>query len=80
MNKNIEKLNNVVLARICVANFREEGEIYLDKVVGEAGESTSKVFWNIKILYNGRWTSRLKNCKKNMELMKKAAINYAQIY
>ena len=44
VNENIEKLNDEVLARICVANFREEGEIYLDKVVGEAGESTSKVF------------------------------------
>ena len=27
-----------------MANFREEGEVYVDKVVGEAGESTSKVF------------------------------------
>ena len=40
----VEKLNDEVLSRICVANFREEGEVYVDKVVGEAGESTSKVF------------------------------------
>ena len=44
IHSEVEKLNDEVLSRICVANFREEGEIYVDKVVGEAGESTSKVF------------------------------------
>ena len=41
-----EKVSNLTddeLSRICVANFREKGEIYVDKVVGEAGETTTKV-------------------------------------
>ena len=41
-----EKMKNLQendLARVCVANFRQNEEIYVDKVVGEAGETTSKV-------------------------------------
>ena len=41
-----EKMKNLQendLARACVANFRQNEEIYVDKVVGEAGETTSKV-------------------------------------
>ena len=41
-----EKMKNLKeedLARVCVANFRQNEEIYVDKVVGEAGETTSKV-------------------------------------
>ena len=43
INEKISNLSDEELARICVANFREEGEVYVDKVVGEAGETTSKV-------------------------------------
>ena len=39
----ISNLSDDELARICVANFREDGEVYVDKVVGEAGETTTKV-------------------------------------
>ena len=43
VNENVENLEDEELARICVANFREEGEVYVDRVVGEAGETTTKV-------------------------------------
>ena len=43
VHEKISNLSDDELSRICVANFREKGEVYIDKVVGEAGETTTKV-------------------------------------